>query len=191
MSAEELRRQKESDSGQGGTGSQSTVAIPEDKGDTGLQHLCFDGCSEHFPFLWPKYPAGPYLALPGGGCLAELSWLLAGKCFLNLLIPQTAPPSSNPTAVPHSSGNASGMFNTQAQWRLPPHTFWSIVTLGKPASNRTLLEAACLELWVALYMGQTWGAVAMVTGMQCTALSPACSCFSNRNPELSFSILSP
>lgn len=191
MSAEELRRQKESDSGQGGTGSQSTVAILKIKVTLDYNTSVLMGGAEHFPFLWPKYPAGPYLALPGGGCLAELSWLLAGKCFLNLLIPQTAPPSSNPTAVPHSSGNVSGMFNAQAQWCLPPHTFWSIVTLGKPASNRTLLEAACLELWVALYIGQTWGAVAMVTGMQCTTLSPACSCFSNRNPELPFSILSP
>lgn len=43
MSAEVLRRQKESDWGQGGTGSQGTVAIPEDKGDAGLQHLCLDG----------------------------------------------------------------------------------------------------------------------------------------------------
>lgn len=30
------------------------------------------GGAEHFAFLWPKYAAGPYLALPGGGCLVEL-----------------------------------------------------------------------------------------------------------------------
>ena len=51
MSAEELRRQKESDSGQGGTGSQSTVAILKIKVTLDYNTSVLMGGAEHFPFL--------------------------------------------------------------------------------------------------------------------------------------------
>lgn len=96
----------------------------------------------HFPFLWPKYPAGPYLALPGSGCLAELfpDFLLESVSWISSHRLRHLPPT--PQLSHTHLAMHLGCSMPRHKWCLPPNTFWSITTLGKPASIRALLRGS-------------------------------------------------
>lgn len=82
--------------------------------------------SEHFPFLWPKYPADPYLVLPGGGCLTDLfpafllespSWVFFSHTLSHL------PPIPLLSLLPHTHlAVRLGSSAQRHKWCLPsPH----------------------------------------------------------------------